>query len=237
MGRATSESFSRRRPSAIGLEANRARRARIRHRTWAVARPEMDGRIDAVLVELGIVAPCRSRTPGPVRRRAAARGYRQILVMGTRRDRARRTRRAARPGRDAALAELLGELAARRTGRPGRRALGGSSGGRRGRSAWSLKPGRIAAGALPASGTRWLSPTPPTMDPTGDRPQACRSSLAFDEQAVADALRRGPLKPLPTAPRLKLGAPDLAGPAPATVESEVWCTATPVAWKQCAAST
>ncbi len=179
-----------------------------------VAREEMDGRIDAVLDRLGIAA-LADREPlalsgGEQQRVAVA----SVLVMGTRLIVLDEPAAQLDPGGTRSLAELLRELAA--DGRavlvaehsPELLAVAGEC--------VVLEAGKVAARGAPATALGG-QPNPPTIIRLAQA-AGVPADLAFDEQAVADALRRGPLKPLPTTPRLKLEAPDFAGPAPATVE-------------------
>jgi energy-coupling factor transport system ATP-binding protein len=179
-----------------------------------VAREDMDGRIDAVLDRLGIAA-LADREPlalsgGEQQRVAVA----SVLVMGTRLIVLDEPAAQLDPGGTTSLAELLHELAV-----DGRAVLVAEHSAELlavARECLVLQAGKVAARGAPATalGTQ---PYPPTIIRLAQA-AGVPADLAFDEQAVADALRRGPLEPVPPTPRLNLEAPDLSGPAPAAIE-------------------
>jgi len=180
----------------------------------AIPRADMDARIDAVLDRLGIGA-LADREPlalsgGEQQRVAIA----SVLVMGTRLIVLDEPAAQLDPGGTRSLAELLRELAA-----DGRAVLVAEHSPELqavARECVVLEAGKVAARGAPATALGG-QPNPPTIIRLAQA-AGVPANLAFDEHAVADALRRGPPAALPAAPRLGLEAPDLTGPAPARID-------------------
>jgi energy-coupling factor transport system ATP-binding protein len=180
----------------------------------AIPRADMDARIDAVLDRLGI-GGLADREPlalsgGEQQRVAIA----SVLVMGTRLIVLDEPAAQLDPGGTRSLAELLRELAA--DGRAVFVAEHSAEILAVARECVVLEAGQVAARGAPATALGG-QPNPPTIIRLAQA-AGLPADLAFDEQAVADALRRGPLEDVPAAPRLSLEAPDLTGPTPAAIE-------------------
>src|SRR4051794_13044931 len=176
----------------------------------AIPRTEMDARIDSVLDRLGI-ASLADREPlalsgGEQQRVAIA----SVLVMGTRLIVLDEPAAQLDPGGTSSLAELLCELAA-----DGRAVLVAEH------SAevlavtgecLVLEAGKIAARGLPAAALAG-QPSPPTIVRLA-QVAGVQAEKAFDEKAVADALRRAhATAPVKSGLQLEIPQPSASSPA------------------------